>query len=414
MTTAVSAPPPLRRALRTPARLFARTGLRPAGLAGGRGRVPLARRNLFANKARLLRSLAGIGFAVLLMQMQLGFERAFFEASLQVIHLLDGDLFIQNAHKYRFGTREPFPPADLDRARRVPGVASARPFYADWYTSFWKNPYDGKVFLVRALAFDPDRPVLRLPAVNARLAALKTPDTVLVDRRARGFLGMTGNALASEFNGRPVRVVGRFSLGPDFQNDGTVITSAQTFNALLPPGDPRGVEEGVIKVKPGADPHAVERALRAALPGDVAVFTKGQLLRFERDFEARVSSAGAIFAMGTLVGFVVGALISYQIVYTDLTDQLPQYATLKAMGYGPATLARTVLRQAGLLAIGGWVPAWLVSLLLYRIIGGLALIPMTTSLYIVAVSFALTLGMCLVSAALAMTRVLAADPAEVF
>lgn len=404
MTSAVSFPP-LRRLsgiIEVPARR----------LAGGR--VPLARRNLLANKARLLRSLAGIGFAVLLMQMQLGFERAFFQSSLQVIHLLDGDLFIQNAHKYRFATRQPFPPADLERARRVPGVASARPFYADWYTSFWKNPYNGKTFLVRSFAFDPDRPVFRLPALNAHLSALKAPDTVFVDRRGRRFLGMGGKAAASEFNGHEVHIVGRFSIGPDFQNDGTVVASARTFNALLPPGAARGVEEGVIKVKPGADPHAVERALRAALPADVAVFTKGQLLRFERDFEARVSSAGAIFAMGTLVGFIVGALIAYQIVYTDLSDQLPQYATLKAMGYGPLALARIVLRQAGLLALGGWLPAWLASLLLYHIIGGLALIPLATSLHIVAVSLALTLGMCLLSAALAMARVLAADPAEVF
>ena len=402
MTSAVSFLPPLRR-------------------VAGVGRVPLARRNLLANKARLLRSLAGIGFAVLLMQMQLGFERAFFESSLQVIRLLDGDLFIQNAHKYRFATRQPFPPADLAVARQVPGVASVRPFYADWYGTFWKNPYDGKVFLVRAFAFDPDRPVFRLPAVNAHLAALKRPDAVLVDRRARRFLGMGGNARTAEVNGRRVHIVGRFSIGPDFQNDGTVMMSAQTFARLQPPaaggtrpGVKTGVETGVIRLKPGADPRAVARALKRALPADIAVFTKAQLLRFERDFEARVSSAGAIFAMGTLVGFVVGALIAYQIVYTDLTDQLPQYATLKAMGYGPASIAAAVLRQAGLLALGGWAPAWLTSLLLYHIIGELALIPLATSLDIVAVSFALTLGMCLLSAALAMVRVVAADPAEVF
>ncbi|HJU20732.1 MAG TPA: ABC transporter permease DevC [Stellaceae bacterium] len=393
------------------------TALSPPSLRprlAGAGRVPLARRNLWANKARLLRSLAGIGFAVLLMLMQLGFERAFFQSSLQVIELLDGDLFIQNAHKYRFVTRQPFPPADLDRARRVQGVASVRPFYADWYSSFWRNPYDGKVFMVRAFAFDPDQPVFLLPAVNAHLAALKAPDAVLVDRRARPFLGMGGTATAAAFNGRPVHIVGRFALGPDFQNDGTVIMSARSFANLLPPGAARGVEAGIIKLKPGADPGVVAAALKRVLPSDIAVFTKAQLYAFERDFEARVSSAGVIFAMGTIVGFVVGALIAYQIVYTDLTDQLPQYATLKAIGYGPSYIVGVVLRQAGLLALGGWVPAFFVSLLLYRWIGNLALIPLGTSLYIVGVSFALTLFMCLLSAALAMIRVVAADPAEVF
>jgi putative ABC transport system permease protein len=378
------------------------------------GHVPLARRTLLSNKTRLLRSLAGIGFAVLLMQMQLGFERAFFESSLQVIHLLNGDLFIQNAHKYRFMTRQPFPPADLERARLVPGVANVRPLYADWYGTSWTNPYDGKAFRIQAFAFDPDRPVFRLPAVDAHLAALKAPGTVLVDRRARAFLGMGGNAATAAINGRKVRIVGRFSLGPDFQNDGTAMMSARTFASLLPPGAPPGVEAGIITVQPGADPAAVERVLKAALPPDIAVFTKTQLLRFERNFEARVSSAGVIFAMGTIVGFIVGALISYQVVYTDLTDQLPQYATLKAIGYGPSYIIRVVLRQAGMLAFGGWIPAFFVSLLLYRVIGELTLLPLATSPEIIAVSLALTLGMCLVSAALAMIRVVAADPAEVF
>src|SRR6516225_11489090 len=121
------------------------------------GFVPLAWRNLVANKPRLLRSSGGIGFAVLLMLMQLGFERAFFNASLDVIRLLDGDIFLQSASKYRFGTRDPFPATELDAVRSVPGVAGAWPLYADWFDVFWKNPADDKIFLVRTLAFDPDR-----------------------------------------------------------------------------------------------------------------------------------------------------------------------------------------------------------------------------------------------------------------
>src|SRR5215472_3765997 len=99
--------------------------------------VPLAWRNLLANKPRLLRSSGGIGFAVLLMLMQLGFERAFFNASLELIRRFDGDLFLESASKYRFATRDPFAAEDLDRARTVPGVASVSPFYADWHDVFW-------------------------------------------------------------------------------------------------------------------------------------------------------------------------------------------------------------------------------------------------------------------------------------
>ena len=191
------------------------------------------------------------------MLMQLGFERAFFNASLEIIHRLDGDIFLQSASKYRFATRDPFSPSELAAARAVSGVASAWPFYADWFDIFWKNPLDGKSFLVRVFAFDPDQPVLQLPEVEGRLAELSDPDTVLVDRRARRFLGMDEGAVQSELNGRKVRIVGSFALGPDFESDGTVVTGDRTFAQLLPGpgGAPPGVEVGVIRLRPGSEAY---------------------------------------------------------------------------------------------------------------------------------------------------------------
>jgi putative ABC transport system permease protein len=375
--------------------------------------VPLAWRNLVANKQRLLRSAAGIGFAVLLMLMQLGFEQAFFDSTLQVIRGLDGDILIQSVHKYQFATRDPFPTADLDTARTVPGVASARPLYADWFDFFWKNPTDGKVFLTRAFGFNPDEPVFLFSDVNANRDKLKEANTVLIDRRARRFLGMDTAATQTEINRVKVNIVGSFALGPDFVSDGTVIMNERTFASLLHGAAP-GVDVGVIKVQPGQDATVVQRALRQALPATIAVFTKPELIEFERKFQAAVSSAGPIFAMGTIVGFVVGMLISYQVTYTDLADQLPQYATLKAIGYRTGYLLRVVFEQAAFNALAGWIPAFLVSILLYRIIGRIALLPMHMTATIVFVSLGLTLGMCLISAAIAVGRVIRADPAEVF
>ena len=385
-------------------------GWRPAGF------VPLAWRNLLANKPRLLRSSGGIGFAVLLMLTQLGFERAFFNASLEVIRLLDGEIFLQRASKYRFATKDPFPARDLESARAVAGVASAWPLYADWHHVFWRNPANGKDYLVRVFAFDPDQPVLSLPALGASLADLNGIDTATVDRRARRFLGMDPPPPAAEHNGNKIKIIGSFALGPDFENDGTVVIGNRTFAKLMP--GPRGgspdVELGVIKLTPGGDPVAVQRAITAAVPREIAVLTKAQLLELERKFQAEVSSAGPIFVMGTLVGFIVGMLISYQIIYTDLAEQQPQYATMKAMGYRTGYLIRVVLEQALLSALTGWIPASLIAILLFRILGEIALLPLHMTVELAVVSFLLTLGMCLISAVLAVRRVISADPAGVF
>ena len=388
----------------------------PLGGRAGTHPVPLAWRNLTANKWRLVRSSAGIGFAVLLMLAQLGFENAFFDAALQVVRALDGDIFVQSVHKYQFATQDPFPVSLLATAKAVPGVASASPLYADWYDLFWKNPFDGRNYLVRGFAFDPGAPMFLLPEIEAAGTRLQTPGNVLVDRRARRFLGMDRDIAQSEINGTKVDIVGKFALGPDFVSDGTVMMSPTTFAKVMhgAAGKPPGVELGVVKLAPGAEPDTVLKALRKAMPASIAVMTKDQLIAFERTFQADVSSAGPIFAIGTIVGFVVGMLISYQITFTEVSDQLPQYATLKAIGYSTAYLMRVVLGQAALNAIAGWIPAWLLSLGLYRLIGDIALLPMRMSLGITLVSLGLTLVMCLVSAAIAVGRVIRADPAAVF
>jgi putative ABC transport system permease protein len=380
------------------------------------GFVPLAWRNLLANKPRLLRSSGGIGFAVLLMLMQLGFERAFFNASLEVIRLLDGDIFLQRASKYRFATKGPFPAGDLETARAIAGVATAWPLYADWHHLFWRNPTDDKDFLVRVFAFDPDKPVLSLPELDGRPTDVGDLDTAIVDRHARRFLGMDPPPRTAELNGTKINIIGSFALGPDFENDGTVVVADRTFAKLLPGpgGGSPDVELGVIKLTPGSDPTAVQQAITAAVPTDIAVLTKPQLLELERKFQADVSSAGPIFAMGTLVGFIVGMLISYQIIYTDLAEQQPQYATMKAMGYRIGYLVRVVLEQAALSALTGWVPAVLLAILLFRIVGEIALLPLRMTVETALVSLGLTLGMCLISAVLAVRRVVTADPAEVF
>jgi len=379
-------------------------------------RVPLAWRNLVADKKRLFRSSAGIAFAVLLMLVQLGFERSFFDASLSAVRELDGDLFVMSASKYRFGTRDPFPHGELATMGKVSGIASAAPLYLDWQDFFWTSPVDNKPHLVRVFAFDPNAPpVFLLSGIADQQGSLKTNDTVLIDSRSRRFLGMDGDVTDAKLNGESVHVAGKFALGPDFMSDGTVVMNDRLFASFFrmnPVTMP--VETAVIKLKPGEDVSAAQQRLIAELPLTLRVMTKAGIVEFERKFQADLSSAAPIFWLGALVGFVVGTLISYQIIYTDLSDRLPQYATLKGIGYENAYLIASVLRQALLTGIAGYIPAWLLCLLVYRVIAAIALLPLHMTPQLTLVSLALTLGMCVLAGTIAIRQVIAADPAEIF
>ena len=378
-----------------------------------RDAVPLAWRNLMGDRKRIFRSGAGIGFAVLLMFMQLGFRNAFIDSVLELPRLLDGEAFLISPQKYRIGWIDPFPRRRLHQAKSFPGVEWVRPVYMEEDRSIWKNPEDGTSHAIRVVAVDPDQPVFRVGELNAKLAALKAPNTVIMDRRSRHFFGTAREGIRTELARRDVRVVGAFPIGPDFVTDGTLIMSDRNFLKFFAapgPSPPRldRVEIGVIKVASGTDIAALVATMRRSLPDDVSILTRDELIALQRRFHEEVSSVGPIFVLGAAIGFVVGMLISYQIMYTDLSDQLPQYATLKAIGYDNRYLAGIVLQQAVFFGIVGYVPALALSILLYGVIGELVLLPMNVSLGLALAVMGLTIVMCVLPGAIAaMPRIIA-------
>jgi len=280
---------------------------------------------------------------------------------------------------------DPFPRRDLDAARNVGGGSPAWcRFTRRGRIFFWKDPVGDKSYLIQAFAFDPDQSVFLLPEVNEQRDRLKQEDSCWSGPPCPAVPRNVGRRARDHHQWPNRHIAGSFALGPDFMSSGTVLMSDRTFAGLLtgnrdnPAALP--VEFGVVKVQPGGDIAAVQQALTTALPKEVRVFEQAQLIAFERDFQADLVLRGPIFWMGTFVGFIVGMLISYQVIYTDLSDQLPQYATLKGMGYDTGYLVRIVFEQAALSAIIAFVPAWLLCLLVYYVIGVLALLPLHMTL----------------------------------
>ena len=388
-------------------------------MAGVTRDVPLGWRILTADNARLARSASGIAFAIVLMLIELGFRNAFVDSAVDIVRKLDGDIVITSSSKYQFAKKAPFSRRQIYEARAVVGVASVRPLYAEWTNSVWKNPTDNTTYALQVLGFDPDQPVFLMPEVTAKLAELRQPDTIITDSRARRFVGRAGPGVVSEIARTEVRVIGQASVGPDFSSDGTIIMSDRNFIKLLgalPPhrGDLPDPEIGVVRVLSGHDPRAVQQSLRAALPSNVAVLTKAELVDQESKFQSEISGVGPIFGAGTLIGFAVGMMICYQILQTEIADQFSQYATLKAMGYRNRYLTKVVLQQAVFYGLAGYLPAWAVTVALYDVVAAVSLLPLHMTVTLTVMSLGLTIGMCVVSALVAVRRVIRADPAEVF
>jgi DevC protein len=133
--------------------------------------------------------------------------------------------------------------------------------------------------------------------------------------------------------------------------DGTVLTSDLNFLRIFPQRQKGLIDIGLIKLRPGADAAGIRDAMKEEFPSDVVVLTKQDYIQREKYYWNTSTPIGYVFTFGVIMGFVVGAIIVYQILFADVSDHLAEYATLKAMGYPNRYLFGVVFQEAVLLAV---------------------------------------------------------------
>ncbi len=381
-------------------------------------RIPLAWLLLTRQPMRLAVALAGITFAGILMFMQLGFRDALFDSSVTVHKLFDTDLVLLSPRSKSSISMTGFPERRLVQAKADPDVTGITPVH--WNLLLWRNPQTKGTRSILALGFEPGDPLFLDPAVTALAPRLTQKGRVLFDDLSRDEFGPVakwfreGRTVESEVAGKRLRVAGLFSSGPSFGADGNLLTSRETLLSLVPNNPPGSIELGLIRLRSGADPAQVVDRLRRLLPEDVTVLTKQGFLDLEMDYWRTSTAIGFIFTLGAAMGFVVGCVIVYQILYSDVSDHLPEYATLMAMGYSLVTLLGVVAREGLLLAIFGYVPAYVAGQVLYGVIHAATKLPVSMAGDRAMTVFLMILVMCMGSAAMAMRKLGDADPADIF
>jgi putative ABC transport system permease protein len=381
-------------------------------------RTPLGWLQLRHDRGRFLVAIAGIAFADLLMFMQLGFQAALYDSNTRLNRAFRGDVVLISPKALNLQNLSTFPRRRLLQALDVPGVVEAQGLYIR--TVNWRNPQTLRSATVQVLGFDPDADVLRLPEVQAQADRLKLPDTVLFDRGARGRYGELiarldrGELVTSEIERRTIAVGGLFRLGASFGADATLMASDQTFLRMFPRAKAGSISVGLLTLAPGEPVAPVVRALRRHLPDDVQVLSHADYVQFEENYWRVASPVGFIFGLGTAMAFVVGVVIVYQVLSTDVNAHLQEYATFKAMGFRQRWLLLVVVEQALILAALGFIPGVLMPVWLYAVAAKATSLPIAMTLGRATTVFVLTLVMCLASGAIATRRLQAADPAELF
>jgi putative ABC transport system permease protein len=380
-------------------------------------KTPLAWLQITREKTRLAVALAGIAFADILMFLQLGFKDALYDSSVRPHYTFQGDLILINSQFETFFSVTSFPRERLLQAAGFDGVESVNYLYAA--TARWRNPETRIERPVLLFGIDPAKSAFNLPDVNQNLESLKMLNRVLFDRSARSEFGVVpvfekDGTVETEMNDILVHVTGLFTLGASFTADGNAIVSDSTFLHLFDKRKADDLDVGLINLKTGTDIEKIKTQLRAQLPKDVNVLTIEEFAELEKAYWANGTAIGFIFSLGAGVGFIVGIVIVYQILYTDVSDHLPEYATLKAMGYTDFYLIQVLAQEALILAFLGFIPGFALSIGMYNLAAGATMLPIGMSLNRSIVVLILTVIMCVGSGTIALRKLQAADPADIF
>ena len=387
--------------------------------------IPLAWLQLVHRRVKFLATLSGIAFVVILLFMQLGFQDALFDSSVRVHQVLKGDLFVTSSQYKALTSQQSFPRNRLYQTLAFDGVESVSPLYFQF--GKLKNIVNGQKYPIFVIGIDPSKVNFNLTQINQNIELIKIPDTALFDLSSRPEFGPIATEFSqtkdikveiAHFNeitkAKRFTIKGLFDIGPSFGVDGNIITNYSTFLQTFPDRSLHNIDLGLITLEPGRNPEQIRDYLAANLPKDVDILTLAEFMQLEKDYWNLRTPIGFIFKIMVFMGFIVGIGITYQILYSNITNHLVAYATLKAIGFTNKYLLIAVFQQAFLLAILGFLPGIIVSFGLYDVATDATHLPVTMDTNKTLSVFLSVIIMCAVSGFLAIQKLRSVDPADIF
>lgn len=388
-------------------------------------RTSIALSNIRHHLGRTALSLGGIGIAIVLIFMQLGFLGAVENTATVIYSKMDFDLLVRSPEYLFFAAPRQIPRAVLDEVASFEPVDRVSPFHVGM--SFWRHPNGETLRGMVLMGINPTDPVFRDPNVSRDLPRLTSEETLLIDQKThreygpqnRRRFGPADIGVTTDLTQKRVQIVGLFEMGSGLTANGAAIVTENGFDRIDPLDSSNKISFGLVKLKPGVDPRVAAEQLQRRFSTEqgaptVDVLTREEVIRRELRRWIGETPIGYVFTLGVVISLIVGSAIVYMILSTDVSNRLREYATLKAMGYSNWFLSRVVVVQAGYLAIFSFVPALLLSLIFYAITSWLANLPIHMTWTRLGAVFGLTLIMCLSSAVLAIRKLWKADPAELF
>lgn len=321
------------------------------------------------------------------------------------------DLVIVSSEYLNLRIADPIDRSRLIQALNVEGVQAVDAFSIAF--GFWKD-LDSEIEETTALIALPQNESFIADPEIRKMAGLTAPiRSVLVDTLSSKKYGSIIPETEAEILGRRVQIAGNYRMGLALYAKGNAMASAETFQAITQ-SPARNVNFGLVRLAPSADLARVQASLQAILPDDVLVLEKRTMMRDEQDYYMEEKPVGIIFRAGAFVSFIVGAVIFFQILSTEITNKIKEFATLKAIGFTNFKIYSIGVQQALLYAVFSYIPCALFVSVLFSFISEGARMNMALDAELLLTVLGLTLLMCGTAAFIVLQKVRRADPADLF
>ena len=372
--------------------------------------LTLAIKNLFHDRIRLAVTLVGILFSVVLVAVQLGL---YYGARKMIVGMVDNTnaslwVMTYGAKSFEEGGI-PLNQSDRHAVLSVPGVEAAVPLLVSF--AEWRKPGGGSTTAIIVGTDVEDGGLAPWGIVDGTARSISEPGGVAVDQSYLSDLGISKVGDIAEIQQSRVRVTAITEGIRSFTMAPFVFTTLSRARSIMGvPND--NYSYLLVRTSPDADVQRVRAAIASRLDNR-EVLTKDEFR--ERGLKQWLFSTGAGVALigGALLGLLVGTVIVAQTLYSSTKDHLNEFATLRALGSSAGYIHKVILTQAAFSAVLGYALGMLISLIISHFSEATAL-PMVMTPQLAFGLFAITAGMCAVSAVSAILKVTKIDPAMVF
>ena len=381
------------------------------------GRLPIGWLQLSHSRTRFAAALSGVAFANVLVFVQLGIMNSMATATLKPYEFFQADIMISASDANSMTEGGNVARQWLFQALADPEVTAGTGLYVANVS--WARPT--KTLSLTTYGIDPTLPAFLSPAMASKTGTLQLQNAGILDMFSRGLPREEAAAIrpqtpiSFEVSGTTLTLYDTFQGGGGFGGDGFMMVSDQTFMTLFPARSSAAPDHILLQLAPGANPDAVAARLRDLI-SDKTLRIRSYAAAAAEDlsYQQTRRPTGIIFGFGVIIGILVGIVIVYQVLSTDVADHLSEYATFKAMGYPQRFFLGIVFEEALILAILGFIPGFIVASGLLAGMKKATTLPLAMTVDMAGMVFVGTLIACTISGAIATRRLAAADPADLF